>query len=193
MNLWIDFILRVIILLQKVQRDFNSNTVLHRQPFQTFPQTLLLRETFTVDLLKGLYILESKAGFHGNREVIHTLTLGYKPPSPFVSLAQVNLLMILRQEVREYLITLFFSFLWLSSYLGLFCAGPSFQLWHCSLRLRNLCDRNQQPGKLPAFKTLTVISIEPESSTSLALISVGPSNPCCTNKQIKFQAVVQCF
>ncbi|XP_063741936.1 uncharacterized protein LOC134865985 [Eleginops maclovinus] len=61
-----------------------------RQPFQTFPQTLLLRETFTVDLLKGLYILESKAGFHGNREVIHTLTLGYKPPSPFVCSALIH-------------------------------------------------------------------------------------------------------
>lgn len=57
----------------------------HRQPLQTFPQTLFLRETFTVDLLKGLYILESKAGFQGNREVIHTLTLGYQQPSPFVS------------------------------------------------------------------------------------------------------------
>lgn len=60
-----------------------------RQPFPTFPQSLLLRETFTVDLLKGLYILESKAGFHGNREVVHTLTLGYRPPSPFVSFAEV--------------------------------------------------------------------------------------------------------
>lgn len=68
---------------------FNSNTISHRQPFQTFPQTLLLQETFTVDLLKGLYILESKAGFDGNREVVHILTLGYRPPSPFVSLVQV--------------------------------------------------------------------------------------------------------
>ncbi|XP_032387729.1 apolipophorins [Etheostoma spectabile] len=54
------------------------------QPFQAFPQTLLLRETFTIDLLKGLYILESKAGFHGNKEVLHTLTFGYYPPSPFL-------------------------------------------------------------------------------------------------------------
>lgn len=84
----------------------NSNTISHRQPFQTFPQTLLLRETFTVDLLKGLYILESKAGFHGNREVIHTLTLGYRPPSPFVSLVQV----IFNHKVREYLITVFGDF-----------------------------------------------------------------------------------
>ncbi|XP_014902708.1 apolipophorins isoform X1 [Poecilia latipinna] len=61
-----------------------------RQPFQNFPQTLLLRETFTVDLAKGLYILESKAGFHDNKEVIHTLTLGYKPPSPSVCSALIH-------------------------------------------------------------------------------------------------------
>ncbi|TDH06001.1 hypothetical protein EPR50_G00128340 [Perca flavescens] len=61
-----------------------------RQPFQAFPQTLLLRETFTIDLLKGLYILELKAGFHGNGEVIHTLTFGYRPPSPFVCSALIH-------------------------------------------------------------------------------------------------------
>ncbi|XP_070830189.1 uncharacterized protein [Chaetodon trifascialis] len=60
------------------------------QTFQTFPQTLLVRETFTVDLLKGLYILESKASFHSNREVTHTLTLGYQPPSPFVCSALIH-------------------------------------------------------------------------------------------------------
>ncbi|TKS80112.1 putative uncharacterized protein LOC400499 [Collichthys lucidus] len=73
--------------IEELRRDkkmYQKTAMLQlRQPFQTFPQSLLLRETFTVDLLKGLYILESKAGFHGNREVIHTLTLGYKPPSPF--------------------------------------------------------------------------------------------------------------
>ncbi|TNN69892.1 hypothetical protein EYF80_019960 [Liparis tanakae] len=70
--------------LRKDKKMYQKTAMLQlRQPFQTFPQTLLLRETFTVDLLKGLYILESKAGFHGSREVIHTLTLGYKPPSPF--------------------------------------------------------------------------------------------------------------
>ncbi|XP_054888648.1 uncharacterized protein LOC129361674 [Poeciliopsis prolifica] len=61
-----------------------------RQPFQNFPQTLLLRETFTVDLVKGLYVLESKAGFHDNQEVVHTLTLSYKPPSPFVCSALIH-------------------------------------------------------------------------------------------------------
>lgn len=57
----------------------------HRQPLQTFPHALLLRETFTADHLKGLYILESKARFHDNREAVHVLTLGHRPPSPFVS------------------------------------------------------------------------------------------------------------
>ncbi|XP_054870046.1 uncharacterized protein LOC111586552 isoform X1 [Amphiprion ocellaris] len=71
--------------LRRDKKMYQKTAMLQlRQPFQSFPQTLLLRETFTVDLLKGLYILESKAGFHGNREVIHTLTLGYQPPSPFV-------------------------------------------------------------------------------------------------------------
>ncbi|KAK1879652.1 hypothetical protein KUDE01_027769, partial [Dissostichus eleginoides] len=77
--------------LRKDKKMYQKRAMLQlRQPFQTFPQTFLLRETFTVDLLKGLYILESKAGFHGNREVIHTLTLGYKPPSPFVCSALVH-------------------------------------------------------------------------------------------------------
>lgn len=71
-------------------KNNNGNIVSHRQPFQTFPQAFLLRETFTVDLHRGLYILESRAAFSGNREVLHTLTLGYRPPSPFVSLAQVK-------------------------------------------------------------------------------------------------------
>ncbi|CAB1444060.1 unnamed protein product [Pleuronectes platessa] len=77
--------------LRKDKRMYKKTAVLHlRQPFQTFPQTLLLRETFTVDLLNGLYILESKAGFHGDGEVIHTLTMGYQPPSPFVCSALIH-------------------------------------------------------------------------------------------------------
>ncbi|KAI4809707.1 hypothetical protein KUCAC02_018573, partial [Chaenocephalus aceratus] len=77
--------------LRKDKKMYQKRAMLQlRQPFQTFPQTFLLRETFTVDLLRGLYILESKAGFHGNREVIHTLTLGFKPPSPFVCSALVH-------------------------------------------------------------------------------------------------------
>ncbi|KAM4557598.1 uncharacterized protein V3H82_017324 [Fundulus diaphanus] len=75
-------------LVEELRRDrkmYQKAALLQfRQPFHTFPQTLLLRETFTVDLIKGLYILESKAGFRDDKEVVHTLTLGYKPPSPFV-------------------------------------------------------------------------------------------------------------
>uniref|UniRef100_UPI003AABB2CD uncharacterized protein n=1 Tax=Centroberyx gerrardi TaxID=166262 RepID=UPI003AABB2CD len=77
--------------LRKDKRMYQKTAMLRlRQPFQTFPQSLLLRETFTIDLLKGLYILESRAGFHGNREVVHTLTLGYQPPSPFVCSALIH-------------------------------------------------------------------------------------------------------
>ncbi|KAM8851209.1 uncharacterized protein AB9W97_022010 isoform 3-T3 [Spinachia spinachia] len=77
--------------LRKDKKMYQKTAMLQlRQPFQTFPQTLLLRETFTVDLVQGLYTLESKGGFHGNREVIHTLTLGYHPPSPFVCSALVH-------------------------------------------------------------------------------------------------------
>ncbi|KAM3605075.1 uncharacterized protein V6R79_020226 [Siganus canaliculatus] len=77
--------------LRKDKKMYQKSAALHlRQPFQTFPQTLVLRETFTVDLLKGLYILETRAGFPGNREAVHTLTLGYQPPSPFVCSALIH-------------------------------------------------------------------------------------------------------
>nr|XP_040026805.1 uncharacterized protein LOC120815845 isoform X3 [Gasterosteus aculeatus aculeatus] len=77
--------------LRKDKKMYQKTAMLQlRQPFPTFPQTLLLQETFTVDLVQGLYILESKGGLHGNREVIHTLTLGYQPPSPFVCSALVH-------------------------------------------------------------------------------------------------------
>ncbi|CAL8346241.1 unnamed protein product [Merluccius merluccius] len=76
--------------LKKDPRMYQKTAVLRlRQPFQSFPQSLLLRQTFTVDLFKGLYILESRAGFHGG-EAVHTLTLGYKPPRPFVCSALVH-------------------------------------------------------------------------------------------------------
>ncbi|XP_037314999.2 uncharacterized protein LOC119209652 [Pungitius pungitius] len=77
--------------LRKDMKMYQKTAMLQlRQPFQTFPQTLLLRETFTVDLVQGLYILESKGGFYGNREVVHTLTLGYQPQSPFLCSALVH-------------------------------------------------------------------------------------------------------
>ncbi|XP_019901155.3 uncharacterized protein LOC105030387 isoform X2 [Esox lucius] len=58
--------------------------LLLRQPFQNFLQFFLLQETFTINLHKGLYILESKARLFGNREAIHTVTLGYKQPRLFM-------------------------------------------------------------------------------------------------------------
>ncbi|XP_045907286.1 uncharacterized protein LOC123972095 isoform X3 [Micropterus dolomieu] len=77
--------------LRRDKRMYQKTAMLQlRQPFQSFPQTLLLRETFTIDLLKGLYFMESKVSFHDNREVIHTLTLGYQPPSPFVCSALIH-------------------------------------------------------------------------------------------------------
>ncbi|KAJ3594613.1 hypothetical protein NHX12_003920 [Muraenolepis orangiensis] len=77
--------------LKKDPKMYQKTAVLRlRQPFRNFPQSLLLRQTFTVDLVKGLYILESRAGFHSDGEVVHTLTLGYKPPSPFVCSALVH-------------------------------------------------------------------------------------------------------
>ncbi|CAL8310668.1 unnamed protein product, partial [Gadus morhua 'NCC'] len=77
--------------LKKDPRMYQKTAVLLlRQPFKNFPQSLLLRHTFTVDHFKDLYILESRAGFHSSGEVIHTLTLGYKPPRPFVRSALVH-------------------------------------------------------------------------------------------------------
>ncbi|XP_077359529.1 uncharacterized protein LOC144005296 isoform X2 [Festucalex cinctus] len=77
--------------LKKDKKMYKKTALLHlRQPFKTFPQKLLLRETFTVDLLKDLYILESRAGFYANKEIIHTLTIGYKLPRPFVCSALIH-------------------------------------------------------------------------------------------------------
>ncbi|XP_061925266.1 uncharacterized protein LOC133664564 isoform X2 [Entelurus aequoreus] len=77
--------------LKKDKKMYQRTALLHlRQPFQTFPQRLLLMETFTVDLLKGLYMLESRAGFHSNKELIHTLTIGYRPPNSFVCAALIH-------------------------------------------------------------------------------------------------------
>lgn len=56
-----------------------------RQPFRHFPQSLVLQETFTVDLRQGRYVLESKAILTGGKESVHILTLGYKPTGPYVS------------------------------------------------------------------------------------------------------------
>ncbi|XP_037131472.1 uncharacterized protein LOC119136818 isoform X1 [Syngnathus acus] len=77
--------------LKKDKKMYQKTALLHlKQPFKSFPQKLLLRETFTMDLMKGLYILESRAGFYGNKEIIHTLTVGFKRPSPFVCSALIH-------------------------------------------------------------------------------------------------------
>uniref|UniRef100_A0AAV2JUM6 Vitellogenin n=1 Tax=Knipowitschia caucasica TaxID=637954 RepID=A0AAV2JUM6_KNICA len=70
--------------LKKDKKIFQKIAKLQlRQPFQVFVNSLLLQETFTVDTLKGLYVLESKATVSGN-EVRHTLTIGHQPPKPFL-------------------------------------------------------------------------------------------------------------
>ncbi|CAG5896969.1 unnamed protein product [Menidia menidia] len=80
--------------IEELKRDKNmyqkTAMLILRQPFQNLPQSLLLRETFTVDLLQGVYIIETKASIHDNGEILHTLTLGYKPLSPFVCCALIH-------------------------------------------------------------------------------------------------------
>ncbi|KAJ8011260.1 hypothetical protein DPEC_G00056310 [Dallia pectoralis] len=58
--------------------------LLLRQPFQNLLQFFLLQETFTINLHKGLYILESKASLFRSMEAIHTVTVGYKRPKLFM-------------------------------------------------------------------------------------------------------------
>ncbi|XP_072544439.1 uncharacterized protein [Salminus brasiliensis] len=74
--------------VEEIRKDRNlyqKRWVLHfRQPFKFLPESLLLQETFTVDLHKGVYILESKSLLQDNRKAIHVLTLGYRPQHPFV-------------------------------------------------------------------------------------------------------------
>ncbi|XP_061695033.1 uncharacterized protein LOC133510744 isoform X2 [Syngnathoides biaculeatus] len=77
--------------LKKDIKMYQKTAFFHlRQPFKTFPQKLLLRETFTVDYLNGLYILESGAVFYSTKEITHTLTVGYKLPNPFVCSALIH-------------------------------------------------------------------------------------------------------
>ncbi|KAK7945812.1 hypothetical protein WMY93_001540 [Mugilogobius chulae] len=61
-----------------------------RQPFQVFANSLILQETFTIDNLKGLYTLESKASVSGNTEMCHTLTIGHRPPKLFLCSALIH-------------------------------------------------------------------------------------------------------
>ncbi|KAL4608231.1 hypothetical protein GN956_G25230 [Arapaima gigas] len=55
-----------------------------RQPFLHLSQRLLLQETFTVDLRRSRYTLESRAILSGNKECVHKLTLSYQPGKPFL-------------------------------------------------------------------------------------------------------------
>uniref|UniRef100_A0A9J7Z687 Si:dkeyp-106c3.1 n=1 Tax=Cyprinus carpio carpio TaxID=630221 RepID=A0A9J7Z687_CYPCA len=55
-----------------------------RQPFKFLPQSLILQETFTSHLHQKVYTLESKVFVHGNKKVIHVLTLGFQPQQPYV-------------------------------------------------------------------------------------------------------------
>ncbi|XP_036072052.1 uncharacterized protein LOC112147563 isoform X1 [Oryzias melastigma] len=65
--------------IRRDQKMYQKTAVLQlRQPFQSFPQDLLLQNTFTADLHKDHYILETKATFN-NTDILHTLTLEYKP------------------------------------------------------------------------------------------------------------------
>ncbi|KAI9999784.1 hypothetical protein NQD34_011627, partial [Periophthalmus magnuspinnatus] len=57
---------------------------LHRQPFQVFAHSLLLQETFTVDSLRGLYTLESRATVSGDKEMLHTVTISHRRPKVFI-------------------------------------------------------------------------------------------------------------
>ncbi|XP_057713493.1 uncharacterized protein LOC130929889 [Corythoichthys intestinalis] len=77
--------------LMKDKKMYQTMALLHlKQPLEMFPQKLLLRKTFTVDFLKGLYVLESRAASDATREIIHTLTIGYKLPSPFLCTALIH-------------------------------------------------------------------------------------------------------
>ncbi|XP_076828214.1 apolipophorins [Brachyhypopomus gauderio] len=71
--------------MRKDKHFYKKRWALHfRQPLRFLPQSLLFQETFTVDVLKGIYILESKTLLHDNRKAIHVLTLGSRSQHPHV-------------------------------------------------------------------------------------------------------------
>ncbi|XP_031416008.1 uncharacterized protein LOC116218434 isoform X3 [Clupea harengus] len=80
--------------LEELRRDswmYQKRAMLRvRQPFQFLPESLLLQETFTVDLEKGTYVLESKALLHNDKQLTHTLTMGYKSQKPFICSSLVH-------------------------------------------------------------------------------------------------------
>ncbi|KAB5579798.1 hypothetical protein PHYPO_G00199100 [Pangasianodon hypophthalmus] len=82
--------------VEEMRKDMNlyqKRWVLHfRQPFKFLPRSLHLQKTFTIDLYKGIYILESKLLLSDNRKAIHVLTLGFQPQQfqPYVCSSLIN-------------------------------------------------------------------------------------------------------
>ncbi|KAL2097205.1 hypothetical protein ACEWY4_006412 [Coilia grayii] len=80
--------------LEELRRDwwvYQKRAMLRlRQPFHFLPQSLLLQETFTIDLEKGTYMLLSKALFQHDKQLLHTLTMGYKFQKPFICSSLVH-------------------------------------------------------------------------------------------------------
>ncbi|KAG5286655.1 hypothetical protein AALO_G00017330 [Alosa alosa] len=80
--------------LEELRRDgwrYQKRATLHlRQPFKFLPESLLLQETFTIDLEKGTYILNSKALLQNDKQLTHTLTMGYKSQKPFICSSLVH-------------------------------------------------------------------------------------------------------
>ncbi|XP_046708205.1 uncharacterized protein LOC124387728 [Silurus meridionalis] len=82
--------------VEEIRKDLNlyqKRWVLHfRQPFTFLPQSLHLQNTFTVDMHKENYILESKLLLSNNRKAIHVLTLGFQPQQfqPYVCSSLMN-------------------------------------------------------------------------------------------------------
>lgn len=117
-----------------------------------------------------------KASTPWSRELVSTATERPSTPSPLATghrallwvqgkLIQTNTEKVTNICIQDFVVLLIFS------YLGLFCADPSLQLWHYSFRLRNLCDLNQQPGKSASpqnskrwlKRDISVSSVEPKS------------------------------
>lgn len=62
-----------------------------RHPFKLLiPHNIVLHETFTVDTERKHYVLETRAVLDENEETVQTLTLGYQPDNPYVSLICVK-------------------------------------------------------------------------------------------------------
>lgn len=69
----------MVTLLFKCRFQIFVSIPFYRQPFTFLPQSLHFQHTFTIDLYKGIYILESKLLLSANRKAIHVLTVGFQP------------------------------------------------------------------------------------------------------------------